>query len=115
MYCVTFKLERIYFVKIKIKKSTASPTTSKQSTSSSPASKKCTASPSNLIECTALQQYNKKDKAYEHMKSYLFKFLKSKIPFRTDDLDLIQYEPFVENVTVKILKFPIRVCERMVY
>ena len=49
------------------------------------------------------------------MKSYLFKFLKTKIPFGTDDLDLIQYEPFVENVTVKILKFPIKVCERMVY
>ena len=72
--------------KSKLKKSTASPTTSKESTSSS-----------NLKECTASRQSDKKDRAYEHMKSYLFKFLKTKIRFGADDLDLIQYEPFVKK------------------
>ena len=31
------------------------------------------------------------------MKSNLFTFLKTKIPFGIDDLDLIQYDPFVEK------------------
>ena len=54
------------------------------------------ASPSNLKECTASHQSDKKDEAYEHMKSNLFTFLKTKIPLGIDDLDLIQYDPFVE-------------------
>ena len=55
-----------------------SPSTSKQSTSSSP-------------------QSDKKDAIYEHMESYLFKFLKTKIPFGADDLELIQYYSFVKK------------------
>ena len=50
-----------------------------------------------MKECTASHQSDKKDAAYEHMKSYLFKFLKTKIPFGADDLDLSQYEPFVKK------------------
>ena len=41
-------------------------------------------------------QSDKKDEAYEHMKSNLFTFLITKIPFGRDDLDEIQYYPFVE-------------------
>ena len=31
------------------------------------------------------------------MKSYVFEFLKTKIPFEAGDLELIQYEPFVKE------------------
>ena len=31
------------------------------------------------------------------MKSYVFKFLKTKIPIVTDDLELIQYKSFVKE------------------
>ena len=76
---------------------------------------KCTASPSKSKEFTASHQCDKssttqsdekkisnnieptKDESYEHMKSNLFTFLKTKIPFGKDDLDVIQYDPFVEQ------------------
>ena len=38
-----------------------------------------------------------KDNAYGNMKSNLFIFLKTKIPFGRYDLDEIQYGPFVEQ------------------
>ena len=40
---------------------------------------------------------HQKDNAYEHIKSNLFIFLKTKIPFGRYDLDEIQYGPFVEQ------------------
>ena len=76
---------------------------------------KCTAPLSKSKECTKSHQCDKssttqsdekkisnnkestKNEAYEHMKSNLFTFLKTKIPLGKDDLDVIQYDPFVEQ------------------
>ena len=66
-----------------------------------------------MKECIASHQSDKKDEAYEHMKSNLFTFLKTKIPFGRDDLNLIQYDPFVEQykqsfITTYCNKFKIK-------
>ena len=66
-----------------------------------------------MKECIASHQSDKKDAAYEHMKSNLFTSLKTKILFGIDDLDLIQYDPFVERykqsfITIYCNKFKIK-------
>ena len=76
-----------------------------------------------MKEFTASHQSDKKDEVYEHMKSNLFTFLKTKIPFGTNDLNLIQYGPFVGQykqsfITIYCNKFKIKGkknCEKMVY
>ena len=45
-----------------------------------------------------------KDEAYEHMKSNLFTFLRKKIPFGRDNLDEIQYFPFVQYHKLQFIK-----------
>ena len=45
-----------------------------------------------------------KDDAYEHIKSNWFTFLKERIPFERNDLDEIQYDPFVEQYKQPFIK-----------
>ena len=45
-----------------------------------------------------------KHDAYEHMKSNLFTFLRERIPFGKDDIDEIQYDPFVEQYRQPFIK-----------
>ena len=46
-----------------------------------------------------------KDKVYERMKSNLFTFLRERIPFGRDDLDEIQYDPFVQHHKLQFIKY----------
>ena len=112
-------------LEVKSNKCTTSPSKSNKFTASSSKLNKCTASPSKSNKCTASHQCDKtsttpksksdekkvsdsieshKDEAYEHMKSNLFIFLREKIPFGRDDLDEIQYYPFVQHHKLQFVK-----------